>query len=237
MPLIRDNGLVYNGDTSFSETDEAQGVRDDYGLDELTRVFVGRNSLLQEFLRRYPAGTPDTEFYNAPGRPPRNPGMAVVGVPSFNIGRAFSTVAFRLTGKLGTTPAEPLVRIVDGTHEDTVQVYAIIGEGAATAQVTLDYRAPSTTYEYWTQNRPDGPRYFDGALQLGEIKVIRKRGIAKFNGTDFGPLNTFCAVEQRMGEFQRSQEGKWWHCVEPWQWALVPSRTFFSPDLRTKIII
>ncbi len=230
MPLIHEGRLLYQGDSTFQESESARAVIDDYGLDELTRTFTGRPSLVDEFIRRYPPGTPDTAFPTLSWMPPRNPGMTRIGAPAIDKARAWTSVTFQLAGKMGVTPSEPLTRKVDSWQEDTVQLQTV------TVQVIVDYKAPTTTYEWCSQTRPEQPRYANGALQVGQVEIIRKRGVASLNGTVFGPVNTFCVVEQRLNSFTREQVGTWWRCSESWMWVIVPQRTFFSPDQRTILI-
>ena len=235
MSLVHIAGLLYR-DASGGEPLEGESTPasiDHYGLDELTRTFSMRPDLVEAFLRRYPVGTTDTEFPTITGMPARNPGMSVVSAtPSKD--RSWANVSLKLVGKMGTEPQEPLTKISEDEHEDTVQLQAIVEDSVLS--VFVDYVAPSTRYEYCAKIRPTAPRYKDGALQVGDIRLIRKRGSVKFNGTDFGPLNTFSATEQRMGVFSRRQEGNWWVCSEEWKWVLIPSLIFFSKDLRTVII-
>ena len=73
-------------------------------------------------------------------------------------------------------------------------------------------------------------------MQVSDIKITGKRGVTEFNGEVFGALNTFTDVEKRIGQFTTTKEGTWWHTIESWEWALIPSREYFSEELRTRII-
>lgn len=228
MGFLHSGGLVYRGNvTSLQQLEGSTLMIDDYGLDEETVSFGGVPTLLKDFLLRYPPGTPDSQFIREPGMPSRNPGMFVVGRPNVTVGRAFAIATFKLVGKAGETPAPPLVRQRDSWREDTIQ-----GQSAplplTIVQLIFDYRALSTTYEYSSMTRPDAPQYENGVRATGlGIQIIRKRGVVKFNDTDFGPLDASLIPQQRLAQFEITQEGLWWSIVETWEWALVQQRTYF----------
>lgn len=229
MATLHSGGLTYVGIIAFKQLEGATLNVDDYGLDELTLSFGGPLPLLDEFLLRYPPGTSDAELPWEVGMPQRNPGMSIIGAPNVVEGRAFGIVTYKLVGKAGQTPSEPLVRQSDSWREDTIQGQAVPPAAPTTiVQLIFDYRGLTTTYEYCSNSRPDAPRFANGArtTQLG-IEIIRKRGLVKLNNQEFGPIDAALIPIQRMSAFEIQQNGKWWKCTEAWEWALVQQRTFF----------
>ena len=50
MSYIHEPGLIYSGLCPFTETDHSEPKIDDYGLDSMTRTYVGANAMLNDFL-------------------------------------------------------------------------------------------------------------------------------------------------------------------------------------------
>jgi len=158
--LIVEDHICYVSDDQFEfiEIDHSEPSINQYGLDTLTRTYEGRNSLLDAFLATWnevngtPRNVPDWQY----------PGMVSVELPSISRGAAFSTVAIKFTGKISN--AEPLVTIKDSFREDTAQVQGGTGTTPNVVfPVMIDFRAPTTSYEYFAASRPATTRYSDGA--------------------------------------------------------------------------
>ena len=182
MSYIHDPGLIYSGLCPFTETEHSEPKIDDYGLDTMTRSYVGANALLDDFLATWNAadGTPllraDYQY----------PKMYATGKPSVGRGRGFSTVSIEFRGKV--SGAEPLVSVKGSVSENTVQAVGTNTDPDPDVSfpIIIDYLAGGTSYEYYLpdgDSELDAPRYSGGA----SLKAITISTIA--TGTD-GIINT-----------------------------------------------
>lgn len=157
MPLVIENDTVYSDTLDFIEINPTTPSIDDYALDDLTRIYEGRNSLLDAFLATWVTGagvpklTIDLQY----------PGMAAVGRPSVTRGRTFSQVAVKFTGKI--SDAEPLTTMTPDIKSGTIQVEGVTSSSPpvpGTAVAT--YLAESRSYHYFSKTLPTTPRYPNG---------------------------------------------------------------------------
>lgn len=118
--------IEYVGDCEFDETEDSGMLTEDFwGMDELTRIFEGRNDLLVPFILKFKKKYFDDEF-------PQLGLTNRVIVP----GRAFTKVTLTYKGLLDNDLPDPVVE--GGWTQDSARVGLMFGQGKFSTHGWMD---------------------------------------------------------------------------------------------------
>jgi len=241
--------LIYVGDISFSETeDSGQITIDPWGMDSLTRIYMGGKGELETFLEQLGQGGIQVVYSQNPVAGvtailDRSRAIADSVFPQMfakeiqiSIDRSFAkiTVPFRGVSN-GRLPA-PVVKF--GLRVQSVSLdYGIDGSGIT---ANFQYEAPYSTYTYVTRKQPRRSlyksklEYLQDSIQIvsrtgagGVIKyfvgpsVTNKSGNTQ-NINNGGAAGHYNAVVEVVGTIDAQPDGQWWNVVETNEMILTP---------------
>ena len=160
-------GVVYVGNCEFEESEDFSLTKDPYGLDRLSRTYLGRTDKLDAFLKQWPKARPDDTWKQ----------LKLLELQASGRG-AFTQVTIQFTGlKDGVIPS-PIK--AGGCREQTATLQSL--EANQTCEVV--YKAPYSSFRYITTKQPQKGR-FEGVLlqteQTWDMKNLRGDRTTRFH--------------------------------------------------------
>lgn len=242
-------GLIYVGDPSFVETENSGRMTiDPWGMDSLTREFMGGRGELESFLDSVGQGGIQVVYSQNPiagvtAILDRSRSIADANFPQMfakdiqiDIDRSWAKITIQYRGVNNGRLPPPVVKFGYRVQSVTLP----FGTDDSGISATFNFNATYATYTYVTRKQPRAAifksklEYLRDSIQIvsrsgagGQVAFYRGPSLTNKSGNTqnipaTGKPGHYNAVVEVVGTIDAQPDGQWWNCVETNELIITP---------------